>query len=218
MLKSKNMIVINSNNLQLLGEYKLYTSKMNNETYEVVTYVKLIDNKGVVVHETGNNLHMRIENIKLIENEIVVALENNFMNMIDDLCYKCNFNYFALNIKQYVNRIEAEKKSIYLNEINEQNKKLKKELFELAELKNIIVVDMLDSIEIYEKLDDRVNQGFINRRTYSDSKKELKELCNELVKNEYIKLINKIKNDDTIYNTYNEIENNNYKDVIELLS
>ncbi|MGL5649673.1 MAG: hypothetical protein ACRDDY_17715 [Clostridium sp.] len=215
MIKSKNMIVINSNSLQLIGEYELYTSSISGETYEVVKSVQLVDNKGTVKYQSGNNLHMSIENIEIIEDQIIVALENNLIDMLDKLCYKCNWNYFQTCIKQYVNRMNEEKRSEFLSEINEENKTLKNEVYNLATMKDVIILDMLDSIELYEKLDNKVTQELLNYRTYSDSKKEL---CNQLVNEGYIKLISIIKNDDTIYNTYNEIRNNNYKDAIKMLA
>lgn len=195
MIKSKNNIIINSNELQLIGEFELYTSSISNKTYERVTEIKIVDSFGKVVYQSGNNLSATIENIEKIEDEIIHALNNNFLQLLDELFYNCNYQTFSMRVKHHKQRLYNEEKDQTLESINAQNKVLRQELNEIIDNNKYIITEKYDNIYLYEKMDKRVNESMLD----------------VAIENNYAKLLITLHEDDTKYNTSNEVWNNNLK-------
>lgn len=202
MLKSKNNIIINSNNLQLIGEYELYTSKISNESYERVIEIKIVDQKGNVVYQSGNNLSISVENIEKIEDEIITALENNFLQLLDELFYNCNYQTFKMGIKKYEDMKHIEKRDQTLKSINAENKELKAEIKSIIDDDKYLLIDKYDYIKLYKKADRRVT----------------KDILDYAIENNLVELLVTIQEKETKYNTLNEIRNNNLKALKEYLS
>lgn len=201
MLKSKNNIIINSNELQLIGEYKLYTSKISNEIYERITEIKVVNSLGEIIYQSGNNLSIAIENIEKIENEIIIALENNFLQLLDELFYNCNYQTFQTRIKNYNSIKYIEKKDQTLKNINAENKELKAEIKKIINNDKYIIVDKYDYIKLYKKLDKRVTEDII---VYA-------------IENNLVELLITVQDNKTKYNTLNEVWNNNLKTIKEYI-
>ena len=201
MLKSKNNIIINSNNLQLIGEYELYTSKISNETYKRITEIKVVDQKGNVMYQSGNNLSIAMDNIEKIENEIIVALENNFLQLLDELFYNCNYQTFKIRIKKYNDMKYKEEKENTLKTINAENKDLKEEIKNIINDDKYIMIDKYDYIKLYKKADKRVT----------------KDIIDYAIENNLIELLVTVQEKETKYNTLNEVWNNNLKTIKEYI-
>lgn len=201
MLKSKNNIVINSNELQLIGEYELYTSRVSGQTYERVTAIKIVNRLGEIIYQSGNNLSIAIENIEKIENEIIHALSNNFLQLLDELFYKCNYQTFQMRVKSHKQRVYNEEKDQTLKNINAENKALRNELKSMVDNDKYIVVEKYDQINLYKKADKRVTR----------------EILDYAIENNLVKLLITLHEDQTKYNTSNEVWNNNLKAMKEYI-
>ncbi|WP_312286811.1 hypothetical protein [Terrisporobacter sp.] len=201
MLKSKNNIVINSNELQLIGEFELHTSSISNKTHERVTEIKIVNSFGKIVYQSGNNLSISVENIEKIENEIIHALDNSFLQLLDELFYNCNYQTFEMRVKNHKQRLYNEEKDQTLKTINAENKALRNELQDMIDNDKYIVIEKYDQINLYEKTDKRVT----------------KNILDYAIENNLVKLLLTLHEDQTKYNTSNEVWNNNLKAMKEYI-
>lgn len=201
MLKSKNNIIINSNNLQLIGEYEVYTTSISNITYERVTEIKIVNSFGEIVYQSGNNLSISVENMNTIEDQIIHALNNNFLQLLDDLFYKCNYATFENRVKKHQQQIYKEEKDQTLKNINAENKKLKEEIKSIIDNDKYIMIDKYDHIKLYKKADKRVT----------------KDIIDYAIENNLVELLVTIQEKETKYNTLNEVRNNNLKALKEYI-
>lgn len=208
MLKSKNLVVINSSNLQFISgnmEIKVSLDKKLN----LIRDYKIVDTEGNIVYEAydkyiyidSNNTFVNVEDM---ENDIIFLLENGAINLLVDLLD--NVACVKIRVKNYKRELENKKRSDYVDNIHNQNKIMKTELKDIiVDTNYLYTINSNYSINLYEKLDSKVTNDL------------LEYILRREDKNKYIKELEYINNTFTEYNTMNEILNNNLKIIIGIL-
>lgn len=208
MLKSKNLVVINSSNLQFISgnmEIKVSLDKKLN----LIRDYKIVDTEGNLVYEAydkyiyidSNNTFVNVEDM---ENDIIFLLENGAINLLVDLLD--NVACVKIRVKNYKRELENKKRNDYMDNIHNQNKIMKTELKDIiVDTNYLYTINSNYSINLYEKLDSKVTNDL------------LEYILKREDKNKYIKELEYINNTFTEYNTMNEILNNNLKIIVGIL-
>ena len=195
MLKSKNQVIINSSNLQLICNFEARYSRVAGcERVEVKSYM-IVDSKGNIVneHKYSNNLCKLIEglDIRSLESElddIKFCLENGYVKIIEDIMYNNSQSSTRIQIKNLKCQIKKENEKKELDRLNKENKELETELIELCKNNNVRINKDRGSKEItlYEILDSAANHLELKSIiSHPDGHKYLKEIKVFKSKNRY---------------------------------
>lgn len=182
--KSKYKLLTEANNIQIFGTIEEYTSRICNESYDIVSNI-LITKSGKVFYKRYDiyfpvNSKGRISIINYLDDIILYINNANTTEYwikleLDKLLFQKHTIEFEITIKSLKNRLKEEKR---LKEYKQQTKeleKLKSDIINIAENKNILVCIGYDYIRLIKDAgtNSSHNNDFIERIFEMDANNKL---------------------------------------------